>query len=111
MVVSVSVGSVKSQSAMGSQPQAINAFDLRYLPLISAAARRPGALGLPRSAQTKWLHTRANAIDAYRHTDQSITRVAPRAASRQPVSSPRRAATMPFSGRTRQQHHHWKRAG
>ena len=50
MVVSVSVGSVKSQSAMGSQPQAINAFDLRYRPLISAAA---GALGLPRSAQTR----------------------------------------------------------
>ena len=47
MVVSVSVGSVKSQSAMGSQPQAINDFDLRYRPLISAAARRPGALGCP----------------------------------------------------------------
>ena len=53
MVVSVSVGSVKSQSAMGSQPQAINDFDLRYRPLISAAARRPGALGLPRSAETR----------------------------------------------------------
>ena len=64
MVVSVSVGSVKSQSAMGSQPQAINDFDLRYRPLISAAARRPGALAAPICRDQKWLHTRANAIDA-----------------------------------------------